>query len=109
MAKEDPILDTRWKPGFCPNPGGKSKEREALRIAGLNYMAERSLRYIQEIEKIADEARSDQVRLKAYTWLAEQVFGKAIQAIQGADGQPLPVIDLLPVLQKLVSKKENLE
>lgn len=90
-------------PGKSGNPGGKSKEREALRREVQNYFAHRSMQYVESIEEMAESAESEKVRLSARIWLAEQAVGKAVQAITGADGAPLLGAPggLLEVLKKL--------
>lgn len=78
-----------FEPGKSGNPGGKSAEREALRIAVQDYLAEKSLENVKEIEHLAVNSNSDKVKLAARIWLGEQFLGKATQKIAGPDGGPV--------------------
>lgn len=106
MANDNPNPSTRWKPGYCPNPGGISKERKALVTAVKEYMAKRCKENVDAIFDLAENADSSKVRLSARIWLAEQVLGKAVQAVSDPEGNPLPSVDVLSLLQRLAESKE---
>ncbi len=78
-----------FEPGKSGNPGGKSKEREALRKLVNDHIANGALENVKAIELLASSALSEKVQLSARIWLGEQFLGKATQAITGADGGPL--------------------
>lgn len=78
-----------FQPGQSGNPGGKSAEREALRTAVQDYLAEKSLENVKAIEQLAINSTSDKVKLSARIWLGEQFLGKATQKIAGPDGGPV--------------------
>ena len=84
-----PKSDTQFPAGKSGNPGGKSPEREAYRVAVQNYLAEISLENVKAIETLAKEAGSEKVKLSARIWLGEQFLGKATQKISGPDGGPV--------------------
>jgi hypothetical protein len=79
----------RFPPGTSGNPGGKSKDREALRREVQNYLAEKCKTHVIAIEALADGAENEKVQLSARIWLAEQFLGKATQAISGPGGGPV--------------------
>lgn len=78
-----------FEPGKSGNPGGKSPEREAFRRESANYLATRALVHIKAIEELAENAESEKVRATCHIWCAEQVVGKAVQALSGPDGGPV--------------------
>lgn len=80
-----------YQPGQSGNPGGKSKEREAARIACRNYQADRCLEHLKAIDDLAFNSPSDKVRAQLHTWWVEQWLGKAVVAVSGPNGAPLEV------------------
>lgn len=99
-----------FKPGQSGNPSGRPKIANELRayIAGPN--GEKTKADIDAIRSIAEDPKQEgMVRLKARTWLAEQIVGKASQPITGEDGSPIQVmgVDLLPMLERLANSDSS--
>ena len=62
-----------WKPGQSGNPGGRPKLPEAFREKGPEALA-------RIVELMADG--DPKVAVKAATWIAERIYGKAAQSIE---------------------------
>lgn len=91
-----------YGPGVCGNPGGKSPEREALRIAAADYTHQKGKEAVERIYHLMMNARSEKVQADCAKWIAEQVVGKALVAISGPDGGPIHVgSELVEQLAKL--------
>lgn len=92
-----------FAPGQSGNPGGKNKEREALRKAMLSDCQE----MIDIIKSLARGAESDKVRCDAAKYYVDQCIGRAVMAITGEDGAPLSVSigpELVEALKKMGDK-----
>ena len=74
-----------FPPGVSGNPGGKSAERERLREAMTEFGDE----MILIIVDLARHSVEDSVRVKAATYLMDQIVGKALVAVSGPNGGPL--------------------
>lgn len=98
----------QFKKGVSGNPGGKSADREALRIHIKNYLAEQCEEHIKGIEVLARDAASEKVQLAARVWLAEQFIGKPTQAISGPDGGPVQTVDLSKLSLEQLEQLEQL-
>jgi hypothetical protein len=65
-------------------------------------MSEHTLEDIKRIQDLACNSDDDNVRLKANTWLAEMVLGKANQPVTGPDGEKLvDVVSLMSAIDKM--------
>ncbi len=62
-----------WKPGQSGNPGGRAKLPEAFREKGPEALA-------RIVELMADG--DPKTAIKAATWIAERIYGKAAQSIE---------------------------
>ena len=69
-----------WKPGESGNPGGRSKLPEAFKQKGPEAL--------EKILALMSEGEDDKVRLKAATWIAERIYGRAPVSVEveGGDG-----------------------
>ncbi len=86
----DPI-DYRPPKPFGPlsnNPGGRPRKTEEMR-KGEALMRSKSEDGVAALIKLSEESEDDQVRARLLMFRYEAVFGKATQAITGAEGTPL--------------------
>lgn len=77
------------------NPtGGRPKKTDEMRRAE-ELMRSRSEDGARDLIKLSEESEDDQVRAKLLIYRMDRVFGKPVQAITGAEGEPLlPAFDV---------------
>ncbi len=83
-----------YEPGKSGNPGGRPKKTDEMRRAEA-LMRDRSESGAQALIDLSENSLDDAVRARLLCFRWEAVFGKAPQAITGAEGEPLiPRVDL---------------
>lgn len=110
QANKDPEAPKRDEkgrllPGSTANPSGRPKKLKEFQDALHDRFYERAFSVMQELLASPD----DKVRVAAIKELWDRMFGKAPQAVTGADGEALKVdlIGLAATLKRFAGDDEG--
>ncbi len=82
-----------FKPGVCPNPGGRPKQQSEV----IQLARELSVDAVRSLHKIATKGKSERARIEATVALLDRAYGRPKVQIEN-EGNPLTITAIRQII-----------